>query len=63
MNLYKSFCVVEKELFTKAYLPNLFNQPPRALTKFLDLESWAPIRGGHFHHFRQVKYVYFATKQ
>ena len=34
MNLYKSFCVVEKELFTKAYLPNLFNNRPGHLLNF-----------------------------
>ena len=55
-------------------LPYLFDLPPWALIKFLDLESagWALIRGGrlfeagrflNFHHFQQVKYVYFAKKQ
>ena len=31
MNLYETFCVVEKELFTKAYLPYLFDELPWAL--------------------------------
>ena len=50
------------------------NRPGRFNIKFLDLESagWALIGGGrlfeagrllNFHHFQQVKYVYFATKQ
>ena len=39
---------------------------PWALIKFLDLESGRLFEAGrllNFHHFQQVKYVYFATKQ
>ena len=39
---------------------------PWARIKFLDLESGRLFEAGrslNFHHFQQVKYVYFATKQ
>ena len=45
----------------------LFDKPPWALIKFLDLESGYLFEAGriklNFHHFQQVQYVYFATKQ
>ena len=47
-------------------LPYLFDLLPWALIKFLDLESGHLFEAGrllNFHHFQQVKYVYFATKQ
>ena len=44
MNLYKSFCVVEKELFTKAYLPNLFNRS-FSLSRNEKI-NWKPSCGG-----------------
>ena len=51
---------IKKELY-------LFDSPPWALIKFLDLESGRLFEAGRllnlFQHFQQVKYVYFATKQ
>ena len=52
----------------------LINRPSWALIKFLDLESGRLFEVGaynfeaagrllNFHHFQQVKYVCFATKQ
>ena len=54
-----------KDLMTDQ-IPYLFDYPPWALIKFLDLESGRLFEAGrllNFHHFQQVKYVYFATKQ
>ena len=49
----------------KRNLPYLFDWPPWALIKFLDLEKGRLFEAGrllNFYHFEWVKYVYFATK-
>ena len=60
------------ETYNDRILPYLFNLPPWALIKFLDLKSGRLFEVGaytrlgaylNFHHFQQVKYVYFATQQ
>ena len=48
------------------HLPYLFDEPPWALIKFLDLQSGRLFEAGrllNFHHFQLVQNVYFATKQ
>ena len=47
-------------------VPYLFDKPPWVLIKFLDHDSGHLLETGrllNFHHFQQVKYVYFVTKQ
>ena len=64
---YISFVLVHSEwrrggigTYMIYHLPYLFDLPPWALIKFLDLESGRLFEAGrllNFHHFKQVKYV------